>query len=251
MEEIDEPTPDDEDTVPDPFGSYTAPVEIVSPKVRTISTCSIEPKEEKDDLDDDALPNLEVVTPPHVAAANGDLESKMSAVELRESHKEETLGKGVQSTDEEDEFHDVDDGGFIEDNYCGGDVVIAPTELPSMLSMNPSSNSPLTSGHFMEDSYLPPNTNGLNLDSRTTVELVFKSEETVKIAGDFNSWTPQAMEKGEEAHSWRLSLDLPVGQYQYRYQVNGAWVIYKEATTVPSKEEGVTNNVILVSHDLD
>ena len=252
-DDVEEPTPDDEDTVPDPFGSYTAPVEIVSPKTRTISTCSIEPKEDKEDLDDDALPNLEVVTPPQMAAANSNLESKMSAVALRESHhpKEETLGKVVHTTDEEDEFHDVDDGGFIEDNYCGGDVVIAPTELPSMLSMNPSSNSPLTSGHFMEDSYLPPNTNGLNLESRTTVELVYKSEHTVKIAGDFNSWTLQAMEKGDETHSWRLSLDLPVGQYQYRYQVDGAWVIDKEASTVPSKEEGITNNVILVSHDLD
>ena len=253
VNEKEESAPDDEDTVPDPFGSYTAPVEIVAPKARTISTCSMEPKEEKEDLDDDALPNLEVVTPPQVAATNGDLESKMSAVALKESHqpKEDTLGKVVHTTDEEEEFHDVDDGGFIEDSYCGGDASIAPTQLPSMLSMNPSSNSPLTSGHFMEDSYLPPNSNGLNLESRTTVELMYKSKETVKIAGDFNSWNLQAMEKGEEAHSWRLSLDLPVGQYQYRYQVNGAWVVDKEAKTVPSKEEGVTNNVILISHDLD
>ena len=58
-----EETPvDEEETVPDPFGSYEAPCEIVSPKARTISTsgpCVDDPE----DLDDDALPNLETVIP--------------------------------------------------------------------------------------------------------------------------------------------------------------------------------------------
>ena len=234
-EEEDSPV-DDEDTVPDPFGSYTAPVEIVSPKARTISFSDI-----KDDLDDDALPNLELVTPVH------SLKEQLSSIALAESQTVEDRNKVEHITDEEEEFHDVDDGGFIDDNYCGGDVKDSTVALPSMLSLAASTSPPLSSGHFLEDSYLPPPL--VSLEGRSTVEFAFTSAEIVKIAGDFNSWQPQEMEKGSEPQSWRLLMDLPVGQYQYKYQVLGDWVLDTSAgTTVDT--EGATNNVILVSNDV-
>ena len=87
------------------------------------------------------------------------------------------------------------------------------------------------------------------MEGRSTVEFAFTSAEIVKIAGDFNSWQPQEMEKGSEPQSWRLLMDLPVGQYQYKYQVLGDWVLDTSAgTTVDT--EGATNNVILVSNDV-
>merc|ERR1712127_253360 len=103
----------------------------------------------------------------------------------------------------------------------------------------------------MGDSYLPQTSSGALLN-RSTVEFTYKSQDLVKIAGDFNSWQLQEMEKvsSEGCCSWRLSMDLPLGQYQYRYQVAGAWVLDQEAGTTLGKE-GVTNNIIMVSNDVD
>ena len=176
--------PEVDDTVPDPFGSYEAPPVLVS-RPRTISTSG--PLYEDADVDDDALPNLEPVT---VSKSNSDVISvlgeKVNNICVHESPEK----NGVP------EFDDLEDGGFIEDNYCGAD----PSEknggaLPSMMSLGPASDDPGVSGHFLEDSYLPP---AQSLGPRQTVELSFENASTVKIAGDFNNWTPQEMEKSEK-----------------------------------------------------
>merc|ERR1711915_842665 len=110
-----------------------------------------------------------------------------------------------------------------------------------MMSLGPSSDAGQVSGHFMEDSYLPTTTaSSLNM---TTVELNLNtmSSTCVKIAGDFNSWQPQDMEKGAES-TWRFLIDLPPGSYQYKYLVAGDWLLDEKSQVV--EKDGNKNNVI-------
>jgi len=259
-----EETPvDEEETVPDPFGSYEAPCEIVSPKARTISTsgpCVDDPE----DLDDDALPNLETVIPAITKTPlelNGQesenglgLEDKLSSIAIVES--QEIVSNGLKGKlkivpdneeDDDEEFHDVDDGGFIDDSYCGDAEFKDSVALPSMMSLGPSSDIGPVSGHFMEDSYLPSSETNGGLQGRKTVEFSFKSDKIVKIAGDFNSWAPQHMEKGSD-NSWKLLIDLPEGEYHYKYFVEGDWLLDQDSPV--TEREGNKNNFITVSCEI-
>eukprot|EP00092_Neocalanus_flemingeri_P014343 GFUD01015471.1.p1 GENE.GFUD01015471.1~~GFUD01015471.1.p1 ORF type:complete len:1084 (+),score=275.69 GFUD01015471.1:206-3457(+) len=259
-----EETPlDDEETVPDPFGSYEAPCEIVSPKARTIST-SGPYLDDPEDLDDDALPNLETVEPASTklpeensgqALENGHgLEEKLSSIAIEESQEKIPNGlKGKQKIvpdieeDDDEEFHDVDDGGFIDDSYCGDAEFKDSVALPSMMSLGPSSDTGPVSGHFLEDSYLPSSETNGGLQGRKTVEFCFKSDKIVKIAGDFNNWDPQLMEKGSE-NTWELLIDLPEGEYQYKYFVEGDWLLDQDSPV--TERDGEQNNVMTVSCEI-
>jgi len=252
---------DEEETVPDPFGSYEAPCEIVSPKARTLST-SGPLVEDGEELDDDALPNLEIVVPTKSpnemngkSLTNGQsLENQFSSIAIEESQDKIPNGlKGKlkivpdHEEDEEEEFHDVDDGGFIDDSYCGDAEFKDSVALPSMMSLGPSSDIGPVSGHFMEDSYLPSSESNGGLQGRKTVEFSFKSEQTVKIAGDFNSWEPQLMEKGSE-NDWKLLIDLPEGEYHYKYLIEGDWLL--DESSPVSERDGNNNNVMAVSCEI-
>ena len=163
---------EDGDTVPDPFGSYEAPVVVVSPKVRTVSQSEPGQTEDGQEVDDDALPNLEIVLPSSPLSTNssnpqqtitfqqvGATLSSLSLSESLKETKESVVTNGVENKaakaatdDEDEEFHDVEDGGFIEDSYCGGGE--KPEQLPSLVTLQQDDPGPV-SGHFMEDSYLP------------------------------------------------------------------------------------------------
>ena len=84
---------------------------------------------------------------------------------------------------------------------------------------------------------------GPGVGAMKTVEFKFRSSEIVKIAGDFNSWQPQEMER--EGEEWRCLLDLPAGQYAYKYFINGEWVL-DETNKSSENEDGARNNVINV-----
>ena len=209
--ESDDVAEEEEDVVDDPFGSYEAPVSLVS-RPRTIST-SGPGAEASDDIDDDSLPNLETVT------SKTDIEN---------------LEKKVKDID----FDDVDGGGFIEDNYCGNENLKHQEDLPSMLSLGPASDEGLVSGHFMEDSYIPSEQ---NLPKLKSVEFFFESDVAVKIAGDFNSWKASDMEKMGD-NKWTFLIDLPEGKYLYKYMKQGEWVLDETKEIV--EKEGDRKNVI-------
>ena len=214
---------EDEDDVNDPFGSYKAPTELVV-KNRTISHS--EPGLEDTEDTDDSLPNLETVK---------------TKPEQKIVEQLDTLG--LQESQKKPEFDLDNGGGFIEDNYLGSSSSVQDetNQLPSMMSLGAGGDASLASGHFMEDSYLP--SPGPGVKAMKTVEFKFRSSEIVKIAGDFNSWQPQEMER--EGEEWRCLLDLPAGQYAYKYFINGEWVL-DETNKSSENEDGARNNVINV-----
>ena len=95
------------ETVPDPFGSYAAPEDVLSAKSNVDHSESIESDCLNDELNDDEVPNLETIEP----------EDEINSSQLRgfKLGQEETL----------------EGEGFIEDDYCGNDL--KPSEpVPSI-----------------------------------------------------------------------------------------------------------------------
>merc|ERR1719319_347618 len=278
-EEEEEDYDGEDETVPDPFGEYEPPGDVMSPKSRTVSTSGRNQDDlDKDvgrdsvDLNDDSIPSLETVSaitsannsganiPAQLAAATWDdmeqseVTKQVSTILIAEKSdsvetdriKAEALKAALpldESVEDEEEFHDVDDGGFIEDNYCGTDVNI--TKLPSLGDCQESaSDIGLVSGHFMEDSYLP--TTGEHVEvNMVTIEFVWKekSAKMVRLSGDFNSWKPADMECFGES-DWRLLIDLPEGVYEYKYLVDDEWRLDSSTETVDT--DGNLNHIISV-----
>jgi len=68
--------------------------------------------------------------------------------------------------------------------------------------------------------------------------------DNVKVAGEFNNWEPQDLNKQEDG-SWVVKLSLAPGKYMYKFVVGGEWVVNQDMPTV-SDEQGNSNNQIEV-----
>jgi hypothetical protein len=96
----------------------------------------------------------------------------------------------------------------------------------------------------MEDSYLP--SPAQDLTNRRTISLTWsdKSSKNVKIGGTFNAWTPVDMERDPDG-GWSFSMDLAVGEYQYKYFVEDEWRLDPTRLTVEDSG-GNVNHVVHV-----
>lgn len=70
--------------------------------------------------------------------------------------------------------------------------------------------------------------------------------EQVEIAGDFNNWTPETMEKFKNGkHKHTVNLE-PGESYQFRYRVEGGeWINDSEADSYVPNEFGEENSVVV------
>jgi len=68
----------------------------------------------------------------------------------------------------------------------------------------------------------------------------------VQVAGEFNGWTPQAAERRETG--WELKLNLQPGRYQYKWVVDGNWLVDTTQKT-ETDESGNQNNVLTIDSD--
>jgi len=71
--------------------------------------------------------------------------------------------------------------------------------------------------------------------------------EDIKVAGEFNSWIPECLVKREDG-SWVGKFSLKPGKYQFKYVVDGEWVVNKDQPLVKTPE-GVENNQIEVDEE--
>ena len=71
----------------------------------------------------------------------------------------------------------------------------------------------------------------------------------VRIAGDFSDWKPLSSQpvKGGEEGVWKVKLSLNPGRYQYKYIVDGQWIIDPNNSDVETNEAGVSNSALRVS----
>lgn len=68
--------------------------------------------------------------------------------------------------------------------------------------------------------------------------------EAVRLAGEFNNWQPESMER-EEDGGWSKSLKLSAGRYMYKFVVGDQWVVNSDLPT-EKDSSGNTNNVLEV-----
>ena len=70
------------------------------------------------------------------------------------------------------------------------------------------------------------------------------SATRVAIAGDFSEWQPRPLRRRVDGYS--LSLALPPGTYQYKFIVDGAWIIDPDNNQWALSPIGTMNSVVVV-----
>jgi len=80
------------------------------------------------------------------------------------------------------------------------------------------------------------------------VTLVFSrpGAKSVAVCGDFNNWLPAATPMKEHDGHWQATLTLPVGNYQYKFLVDGEWVLDPAAPKRIPNQYGSLNSVLEV-----
>ena len=73
-------------------------------------------------------------------------------------------------------------------------------------------------------------------------------DATVKIAGDFNNWVPEALYRNR-LHGktlWHKAISLKPGAYAYKYVVNGNWISDPTNSNTVDDHQGGKNSLIQV-----
>jgi 1,4-alpha-glucan branching enzyme len=71
---------------------------------------------------------------------------------------------------------------------------------------------------------------------RVRFSLQASEAQSVSLAGDFNGWGVDALPmKRDMKGTWKASVDLEPGRYEYRFFVDGCW------REDPGAQEGVDN----------
>jgi 1,4-alpha-glucan branching enzyme len=69
----------------------------------------------------------------------------------------------------------------------------------------------------------------------------------VSLCGDFNGWSPSAtsMKRHNDGH-WETTVALAPGRYQYKFLVDGDWLLDPAAQKNVPNEHGSLNSVVEV-----
>ena len=77
-----------------------------------------------------------------------------------------------------------------------------------------------------------------------TIRWTGEEAENVRLAGEFNNWQPQPMDR-EAGGDWTKSLKLSAGRYMYKFVVGEQWMVNNNLPTVEDSS-GNRNNVVEV-----
>lgn len=84
----------------------------------------------------------------------------------------------------------------------------------------------------------------------TTFFIDAPGANSVAIAGCFNNWQPQEMDVPEkDGMQWSISLPLESGTYQYKFIVDGVWVIDPVNTSRITNQYAEENSLITVDSE--
>jgi 1,4-alpha-glucan branching enzyme len=80
------------------------------------------------------------------------------------------------------------------------------------------------------------------------IELLLEMPQAraVAVAGSFNNWDLKRTPMRKEATTWKASLTLPPGRYEYRFVVDGQWLSDPKAKESVHNSYGTTNSIIVV-----
>lgn len=72
---------------------------------------------------------------------------------------------------------------------------------------------------------------------------------TVAVAGSFNDWDPAAavMEYDAGKHVYKVVVLLSPGEYEYKFVVDGEWILDESNPSFYPNDFGTLNSVLMVS----
>jgi 1,4-alpha-glucan branching enzyme len=75
----------------------------------------------------------------------------------------------------------------------------------------------------------------------------FPDAKRVAVTGDFNDWSVEGipLERGEDGH-WTATVSIAPGCYEYRYIVDGRWVLDGDNPERVKNSYGEVNSVVVV-----
>ena len=88
------------------------------------------------------------------------------------------------------------------------------------------------------------------MDKEVEIEFVYLAPEAkeVYLAGNFNNWEGKTLPMNKNKRGqWKASIRLLPGRYEYRYFVDGSWVIDKQCSEVVVDNAGLTNCILDVA----
>jgi len=86
-----------------------------------------------------------------------------------------------------------------------------------------------------------------SLRGNTTFRLKGHEDATiVVVAGSFNVWNQSQLVFGREGNDWVCRIDLDPGVYQYKFIVDGDWLLDPSNPDTAEDEAGNVNNVLEV-----
>jgi len=69
----------------------------------------------------------------------------------------------------------------------------------------------------------------------------------VGIAGDFNGWKPDALTaKKDKSGVWKAAATLSTGTYEYKFVVDGSWIVDPGCSRRAFNAMGSENSVLVV-----
>ena len=84
------------------------------------------------------------------------------------------------------------------------------------------------------------------LGSEARFELTMQEAQEVLVAGTFNNWTPQPLQKLTDS-VWATHFPLKPGRYEYRFVVDGTWQEDPNSAEYTQNPFGGRNSILTVS----
>ena len=91
-------------------------------------------------------------------------------------------------------------------------------------------------------------TKAANSAKRVTFQVKASPKSLVALAGTFNQWDTKRhiMKDIKHTGTYTITLMLPKGEYEYKFVVNGNWLVDRECRNWVRNSYGTINSVIKV-----
>ncbi|MBD0324943.1 MAG: serine hydrolase [Pyrinomonadaceae bacterium] len=71
--------------------------------------------------------------------------------------------------------------------------------------------------------------------------------KTVALAGTFNNWNPSQTSFSKEKDAWVCRVELPPGRHQYKFVVDGNWILDPSNPLTEDDDKGNKNSLLIVA----
>lgn len=87
--------------------------------------------------------------------------------------------------------------------------------------------------------------------NKVTFELPAGQGRTICLAGSFNDWEPDSsqMSYNSVKKCYQLTMELAPGYYEYKFVINGEWVLDEANPNFAANDFGTLNSVVIINEN--